>query len=363
MDTSFRLIKALHRQPVDSTPIWFMRQAGRYLKEYRLLREKSGGFLTMCKTPEIACEITLQPLQRFDVDAAIIFSDILTIPDAMGLGLHFETNEGPQFDRPIRTKADVDRLPIPDPLLDLGYVMEAISLVASAQSKVPVIGFCGSPWTVATYMVEGKGSKTFSIIKSMMYQNPDILFELLIKLTHASCLYLEAQIEAGAKALMIFDTWGGILAGHQFEQFSLFFLKEIVAYLKLRYETIPVILFTKQGGQWLEGLADTGCDALGIDWTIDMASARRRVGDRVALQGNVDPAVLYAPDVVIHHEVRRVLEAYGSGPGHIFNLGHGIAPDMSPEKVQVMIEAVREYSKSPVRHNGLRLVKTTSEEA
>jgi uroporphyrinogen decarboxylase len=349
MTSPFRLIKALHRQPVDSTPLWFMRQAGRYLPEYRLLREQAGGFLAMCKTPEIACEITLQPLRRFDLDAAIIFSDILTIPDAMGLGLYFAANEGPQFERPVRTQADVDQLPTLDPNTELGYVMDAIRLVNAAQSKVPVIGFCGSPWTVATYMVEGKGSRTFSEIKTMMYQAPQVLLNLLNKLTHASNLYLSAQVAAGAKALMIFDTWGGVLSTEQFGQFSLYFLKEMIAFLKIHHPHIPVIVFTKQGGQWLESLADTGCHGLGIDWTVDLKTAKKRVGDRVALQGNLDPAILYAPDQLIRSEVQRTLAAFGAGSGHIFNLGHGIAPDMSFEKLQVMIDAVREFS--PQYHN------------
>ncbi len=340
--STFRLINALKRQPVDRTPVWFMRQAGRYLPEYRALREKMGGFLAMCKTPEVACEITLQPLARFAVDAAIIFSDILTIPDAMGLGLHFATNEGPQFDNPVRDKKAVDRLPIPDPENDLGYVMEAIRLVSRHNQQVPVIGFCGSPWTVATYMVEGKSSRDFSVIKKMLYNEPAILLALLGKLMQASCLYLQAQIQAGAKAVMIFDTWGGVLTGPAYQQFSLHFMQEIVTFLKKSAPEIPVILFTKQGGQWLENIAQTGCDAIGIDWTQNIKDARKRVGHQVALQGNLDPSILLASPATIKAEVKTILADFGVGCGHVFNCGHGITPDVPPENVQAAIEAVQE---------------------
>lgn len=345
MNIASRFLKALHRQPVDSTPVWIMRQAGRYLPEYRAIRERVGGFLGMCKNPEIACEITLQPIQRFNMDAAIIFSDILTIPDAMGLGLRFETNEGPQFDSPVRDKKAVDNLPIPDPEQDLGYVTQAIRLCVQ-QLQVPLIGFCGSPWTVATYMVEGKSSKNFSVIKSMMFSEPQLLCALLSKITEASCLYLQAQIQAGAQAVMIFDSWGGILSPKDYQQFSLFFMQEIVAFLKSQPQTkdCPIILFTKQGGQWLEALAATGCQAVGIDWTVDMKNARLRVGEKVALQGNVDPSQLYAPPKVIQEAVKGVLAEYGTGSGHIFNLGHGIYPDIPVEHVQAMIDAVRQFS-------------------
>lgn len=345
MISSSRLIKALTRQPVDSTPVWFMRQAGRYLPEYRALRQQVGGFLGMCKNPEIACQVTLQPVDRFDLDAAILFSDILTIPDAMGLGLHFKENEGPHFEFPIRQLKDVEKLPIPDPMQDLGYVMETARLVAQS-CRVPLIGFCGSPWTVATYMIEGKSSRTFSLIKAMMYNEPQTLIALLSKLTQASCLYLQGQIEHGAEVVMIFDTWGGVLAPDCYRQFSLHFMQEIVSFLKAQPSTkdVPVILFTKQGGQWLEDMAKTGCDAIGIDWTVDLACARKRVGDQVALQGNMDVATLYASPEKICAEVKATLAKYGSGSGHVFNLGHGIYPDISYEKVQVMIEAVRRYS-------------------
>ena len=293
--SDYRLIKALRCEAVDSTPVWMMRQAGRYLPEYRALREKVGGFLGMCQNPDIACEITLQPVERFDVDAAIIFSDILTIPDAMGLGLYFETGEGPIFEHPIRNKNAVDKLKIPDPEEDLGYVMQAIRLVVQhCQGRIPIIGFCGSPWTVATYMVEGKSSRTFSLIKAMMYQEPSILLALLSKITQASCHYLAAQINAGAKTVMIFDTWGGILSPACYREFSLHFMKEIVTYLKTLPNQVPIILFTKQGGQWLEDIAQTKTDAIGIDWTVDMQDARNRIDSKIALQGNLDPAVLHA---------------------------------------------------------------------
>jgi len=347
MISSSRLIKALKRQPVDRSPLWIMRQAGRYLPEYRAIRESTGGsFLKMCKNPEIACEVTLQPLKRFDLDAAIIFSDILTIPDAMGLGLHFIAEGGPQFEFPVRDIKAIEQLPTLDPNTDLQYVMQAIALVKQSSLQVPLIGFCGSPWTVATYMVEGKSSRTFSTIKSMLYQDPQSLLALLSKLTRASCDYLHAQILAGVDVCMIFDTWGGVLSGAAYRQFSLHFMQEIVSYLKSHALTkhIPIILFTKQGGQWLEDIAETGCDAIGIDWTQDLHHARSRVGEKVALQGNLDPTILYASNERIGQEVKSLLAAYGTGSGHIVNLGHGIYPDISPEKVQVMIEAVHQYS-------------------
>lgn len=339
-NSSFRLIKALRRQALDRPPIWFMRQAGRYLPEYRKVREKAGDFLSMCKNPHLACEVTLQPIQRFSLDAAIIFSDILTIPDAMGLGLHFN-EDGPQFQYPAQSESLIESLIIPQPEQELAYVMQAIRLVAKECHKVPLIGFCGSPWTVATYMVEGKSSRTFSIIKAMMYQSPELLCKLLDKLTQASCLYLAAQVAAGANAVMVFDTWGGILSTPCFQKFSLHFMQQIVQYIKA-HTSVPIILFTKQGGQWLELLAASGCDALGIDWTVDMKQARERVGHQVALQGNLDPAVLYASPQVIKQEVNKLLATFGER-GHIFNLGHGIAPDISPESVQTVIEAVHEF--------------------
>ncbi len=347
MHSSFRFIKALKRQAVDTTPIWFMRQAGRYLPEYRAIRERVGGFMGMCKNPDIACEITLQPLKRFDLDAAIIFSDILTIPDAMGLGLHFKTNEGPHFEHPVRTMAAVEALPIPDMENDLGYVMNAIRLAkGECKNLAPLIGFCGSPWTVATYMVEGKSSKNFSVIKSMLYSEPTILNALLKKVTLASCQYLQAQIASGAQAVMIFDTWGGVLTPQSYRQFSLHYMQEIVTFLKSNAETknTPIILFTKNGGQYLEEIAQTNCDGIGIDWTVDIGQARQRVGHLVALQGNLDPSILYAHPKNIEQQVKSVLDSFGAGTGHIFNLGHGIYPDINPEHVQVMIDSVRKYS-------------------
>lgn len=346
------LIRVLKRQPVDVTPVWIMRQAGRYLPEYRAIRAKVGTFLGMCKNPQIAAEVTLQPLARFDLDAAIIFSDILTIPDALGLGLSFETHEGPQFARPIRSAACVDQLPAIDPNQDLHYVMEALRLVKpQLKSSQALMGFCGSPWTVATYMVEGKTSRQFTIIKKMMYESPEVLHHLLEKLAHMSADYLRAQIEAGCDAVMIFDTWGGILAPEYYQAFSLAYMKKIIDILRLNPSTAatPIILFTKQGGLWLEKIAKTGCDALGLDWTVDLHDARRRVGHQVILQGNLDPATLYAPDAVIRDAVKQALSAFGHGGGHIFNLGHGIHPDIQPEKVQVMVEAIREMS--PIYHH------------
>lgn len=340
-----RLIKALNRQPVDSTPIWIMRQAGRYLPEYRRIREKAGGFLQMCKNPEIASEITLQPLARFDLDAMIIFSDILVIPEAMGLGLHFKENEGPHFSYPIRTHQDVAKLPVIDPENDLNYVMAAIRQTLKQESRVPLIGFCGSPWTVATYMVEGKSSKTFSLIKKMAYNDPLLLKQLLEKITIASVGYLKAQIAAGASVAMIFDTWGGVLSPALYHTFSLHYMKNIVEALKEDpiTQNTPVILFTKQGGQHLEAIANTGCEGVGIDWTIDIVDAKRRVGNIVALQGNLDPCVLYGSSEAVQQEVEKVLTVFKGEVGHIFNLGHGIYPDIEPEKVQVLIETVRNF--------------------
>ncbi len=347
----FRFIRALRRQNVDRTPVWFMRQAGRYLPEYRALREKAGGFLPMCKTPEIACEITLQPLKRFDLDAAIIFSDILVIPDAMRCGLYFETGEGPCFEHPVRTLSDVEKLPLPDPDTDLNYVLEAIRLFKK-ESRVPLIGFCGSPWTVATYMVEGKSSRAFSTIKKMMFNEPKVLHLLLNQLAKASALYLRAQIEAGANAVMIFDTWGGVLSLEHYRAFSLNYMQSIVDDLKQHPASshTPIILFTKQGGQWLEEITDTGCDAVGIDWTVDLRKAKARVGSKVALQGNLDPSTLYANVNIVKEETQKVLDAFGKGPGHIFNLGHGIYPDILPEKIQAVIDTIKAHQLEGANH-------------
>lgn len=341
------LVNTLNRQPVERTPVWLMRQAGRYLPEYRAIRAKIGSFLGMCKNPDIATEVTLQPLDRFDLDAAIIFSDILTIPDALDLGLTFETGEGPKFARPIRAAADVAQLPEIDIEDKLQYVMQALRQTKAALgTDKALIGFCGSPWTVATYMVEGQGSKQFTQIKKMMYQAPKVLHQLLEKLAKLSAAYLSAQIQAGADVVMIFDTWGGVLAPAYYQQFSLAYMRQIVAQLKAQPETgtTPIILFTKQGGFWLEQMADTGCAALGIDWTLDLKTARERVGDQVVLQGNIDPSTLYASDKDIRTAVSDTLSSFGRGGGHIFNLGHGMHPDLAPEKVGVLVDAVRELS-------------------
>ena len=326
-----------------------MRQAGRYLPEYRKVREQAGSFLNLCTNPELACEVTLQPLERFRFDAAILFSDILTIPDAMGLGLYFNEGEGPKFEIPVRTVADIHRLAVPDPESDLRYVMDAVRLIRrSLNGRVPLIGFAGSPWTLATYMVEGQSSRDFRWIKTLIYEYPEAAHQLLETLADAVALYLNAQISAGAQAVMLFDTWGGVLSSGNYQTFSLQYAQRVLESLNLGGGSaqIPAILFSKGGGLWLEDMADTGFHALGIDWTVDMGIARARVGDRVALQGNLDPMVLYAPPEVIRSQVRRILQQYGNGTaqGHIFNLGHGISPDVNPEHVQVMVEAVHEFS-------------------
>ena len=341
-----RFLRALQRQPVDRTPVWMMRQAGRYLPEYRASRAKAGDFMSLCRNPELCCEVTLQPLDRYPgLDTAILFSDILTIPDAMGLGLRFVEGEGPVFDRPLRTAEAIAALPVPDPEGELRYVMDAVRTIRTALgSRCPLIGFAGSPWTLATYMVEGRGGQAFARIKRMRFEAPELLLQLLDKLVESVTLYLEAQAAAGADALMVFDTWGGVLDHAGYQQFSLKPMHRIVSNLKAKYPLLPVILFTKNGGQQLEAMAATGCDALGLDWTTDMAEARARVGDRVALQGNLDPLCLLAQPAAIRAEVARVLEAYGSGHGHIFNLGHGITPEVNPEHAGAMIEAVVELS-------------------
>ena len=342
-----RFLKALARQPVDRTPIWMMRQAGRYLPEYRASRAKAGSFMDLCTNPELACEVTLQPLERYPLDAAILFSDILTIPDAMGLGLYFETGEGPRFKRPVRTEAEIAALEIPDVEDSLGYVMKAVSTIRSAlNGRVPLIGFSGSPWTLATYMIEGGSSKDFRRAKAMIYDQPEVAHQLLDKLAQTVTAYLNAQIRHGAQAVQIFDTWGGALSAQAYEQFSLRYMKQIVDGLIREHEgrSVPVILFTKNGGLWLEKMAATGCDALGVDWTIDIGEARRRVGSQVALQGNMDPAVLYASPQTIRKEVQRILTDFGDHPGHVFNLGHGITPEVDPEHARAFIEAVVELS-------------------
>ena len=342
-----RFLKALLREPVDRTPVWMMRQAGRYLPEYRATRAQAGSFMDLCRNKELACEVTLQPLERFPLDAAILFSDILTIPDAMGLGLRFAQGEGPVFDKPLRTQADVNKLYVPDMSSDLGYVMDAVSTIRSAlNGKVPLIGFSGSPWTLATYMVEGGSSKTFAVIKAMMFDEPKMLHQILDVLADSVIAYLNAQIQAGAQAVQIFDTWGGVLTPRDYNEFSLRYMAKIVDGLIKEYDgrKVPCILFTKGGGQWLEAMADTGADALGLDWTMNIDEARARVGNRVALQGNMDPAVLYASPERIRQEVGSILAAYGKGTGHVFNLGHGIHPEIKPEHAEAFIKAVVELS-------------------
>lgn len=339
-----RLLKALAREPVDRPPVWLMRQAGRYLPEYRAIRERAGSFLDLCQNPELACQVTLQPVERFDLDAAIIFSDILTIPHAMGLGLHFVTGEGPRFEHPLRDARAIENLHVPDPETELGYVMAALRTTREALAgRVPLIGFAGSPWTLATYMVEGGSSRDFATIKALLYEQPESLHSLLGTLADAVTAYLNAQIAAGAQVLQIFDTWGGALAPKAYRAFSLDYMARIVGGLTRTAEGrhVPVILFTKGGGQWLEDMAASGCDGLGLDWTADLAEARRRVGDRVALQGNLDPAVLHAGRNTVHHETRQVLTEAGTAPGYVFNLGHGIQPQTDPENVAAMVEAVR----------------------
>ena len=324
-----------------------MRQAGRYLPEYRQTREKAGDFLTLCKTPELACEVTLQPLERYPLDAAILFSDILTIPDAMGLGLSLIEKQGPMFERTVRSQSDLDSLIRPDPEDDLDYVMAAVRLIKKElDNSVPLIGFSGSPWTLATYMVEGQSSKQYENIKTMMYNAPELLHELLALLASSVTDYLNAQIDAGVQAVMIFDTWGGILSGPNYQQFSLTYMQQIISQLNTQADdqTIPVILFSKGAGLWIESIANSGCDAMGLDWTQDIGQVRQQVGDRVALQGNLDPAVLYATPSVIRTEVSQVLASFGHGCGHVFNLGHGIHPTVDPENMGALVEAVHDLS-------------------
>ena len=342
-----RLLKALLREPVDVTPVWMMRQAGRYLPEYREIRRQAGNFMGLCSNPELACQATLQPVERYPLDAAILFSDILTIPDAMGLGLYFEEGEGPRFEKPVRTAADVKALAAPDPETELRYVMDAVRLIRRAlDNRIPLIGFSGSPWTLATYMVEGGSTKTFSRVKGMLYNEPRLLHRMLQTVADSVTGYLNAQIAAGVQAVMIFDTWGGVLTPPDYAAFSLQYMQQIVNGLTRESagQKVPVILFTKGGCQWLEAMADTGADALGIDWSTDLGVARKRVGDRVALQGNLDPAVLYASPAVIREKVAGVLARFGHGSGHVFNLGHGINPDVDPDHAGVLVDAVHELS-------------------
>lgn len=336
------LIQAIRRQPVAQTPVWFMRQAGRYLPEYRALRAKAGSFMTLSKTPELACEITLQPLKRFPLDAAILFSDILTIPDAMGLGLNFQEGEGPVFQYAVRSRQEVAKLPIPQPEEDLHYVLDAIRLIQrELAGKVPLIGFCGSPWTIAAYMVEGRGRSHFPLIQQMLQQDPALLHQLLDKLKTAITLHLQAQIQAGVNVIMIFDTWGGLLSTQHYREFSLRYNELIFSALASH---IPKILFTKQGGQWIEDIASSGCDVIGLDWEINLNDARRKLHDRVALQGNLNPQFLYESETVIEQEIARILQSYGHGSGHIFNLGHGIPQDVQPEKIAFVVDTVHRLS-------------------
>ena len=342
-----RFLRALARQPVDRTPVWMMRQAGRYLPEYRKIRNQAGDFMSLCKNTDLACEVALQPIDRFNFDAAILFSDILTIPDAMGLGLYFVEGEGPKFHKPLRTETDINDLNIVDTKRDLKYVTDAVSLIRrELNGRVPLIGFSGSPWTLATYMIEGQSSRDFPNIKMMLYEQPECLHQLLDKLALSVINYLNAQISSGAQAVQIFDTWGGVLSHDAYAEFSLAYMEKIVSGLVRHSEgrDVPVILFTKGGGQWLELLADTGCDGIGLDWTTDIGSARRRVGDRVALQGNMDPAVLRSDQNSIKYQVKSILQSYGTGVGHIFNLGHGITPDIDPNNVKAFVDAVHQYS-------------------
>jgi uroporphyrinogen decarboxylase len=340
-------IRALMREPTPYTPTWLMRQAGRYLPEYNQTRARAGNFLALCKNPRLATEVTLQPLARYPLDAAIVFSDILTIPDAMGLGLYFAEGEGPRFERPLREEWAIRDLAAPDPGTQLRYVLDAVSEVRRAlANSVPLIGFSGSPFTLACYMIEGRGNSDFATVKTMLYQRPDLLHRILKVNTDAVIRYLNAQIEAGAQAVMLFDTWGGMLSHAAYQEFSLAYLGAIIGGLKREHagERVPNIVFTKGGGPWLEQIAAIGCDAVGLDWTVDLGAARARVGDKVALQGNLDPAVMLSTPEAIHREAANVLASYGEGNGHVFNLGHGISQFTPPENVATLIQTVRETS-------------------
>lgn len=343
-----RLLNAIWRKPVDATPIWIMRQAGRYLPEYRKTRERAGSFMTLCQTPELACEVTLQPLARFDLDAAIIFSDILTIPDAMGLGLHFVEGEGPKFSKRIQRAEDINQLFVPD-LDRLKYVYDAIRLVKQElDNKIPLIGFAGSPWTLAAYIVEGQSQPGFPALRRLQQESPLLLHHLLDLLATAVTHHLNAQIEAGVDVVKIFDTWGGLLETETFAEYSLSYIKQVISGLKTNYNNkrIPVILFTKRGNRWLEMMSESGCDVVGVDWEISLNEARKRVGEKVVLQGNLDPSILMSGADVIRKEALRVLDSFGHGAGHIFNLGHGITPEVPPENVSILVDAVHELSQS-----------------
>jgi uroporphyrinogen decarboxylase len=348
-------LRALLRQPTEYTPVWLMRQAGRYMPEYNATRKRAGSFLGLAKSPAYAAEVTLQPVDRFALDAAILFSDILTVPDAMGLGLYFADGEGPKFERPLRSEADVARLAAPDPNTELRYVMDAVREIRKAlANRIPLIGFSGSPFTLACYMVEGGGSDDFRLVKTMLYSRPELLHRILEVNARSVADYLNAQIEAGAQTVMIFDTWGGVLADGVYQAFSLAYIREVVSQLKREHEgvQVPVIVFTKGGGLWLEEIADSGCDAVGVDWTVNLGRARAQVGQRCALQGNLDPMALFAAPEQIRAEAARVLDSFGpprnadgTTAGHVFNLGHGISQHTPPENVGVLVEAVHEHSR------------------
>ena len=342
-----RFLRALLREPVDRTPLWMMRQAGRYLPEYREIRAEAGSFMNLCTNPELACEVTLQPLRRYAMDAAILFSDILTVPDALGLGLYFSEGEGPRFERPISTAAEIHALDPARAASELGYVMDAVSLIRKElKGSIPLIGFAGSPWTLATYMVEGGSSKDFAKVKSLAFNEPELMHQLLSKLATSVAAYLSEQIHSGAQAVQIFDTWGGALSHNAYREFSLRYMTEIIEQLPREADgrKVPVIVFTKGGGQWLEAIADCGADAVGLDWTTDIGAARERVGDRVCLQGNMDPTLLNASPERIRDEVAQILTSFGEGSGHVFNLGHGITPGINPDHVAAMVDAVVELS-------------------
>jgi uroporphyrinogen decarboxylase len=348
-------LRALLREPVEYTPVWLMRQAGRYLPEYCETRRRAGSFMQLCKSPSLACEVTLQPLARYSLDAAILFSDILTVPDAMGLGLYFAEGEGPKFERPLRDEWEIRNLAVPDPNVELRYVMDAVSEIRrSLDNTVPLIGFSGSPFTLACYMIEGGASEDYRRVKTLMYDRPDLMHHVLDVTTQAVTAYLNAQVAAGAQALMIFDSWGGVLADRCYREFSLAYMKRIVAGLARQREghRVPNIVFTKGGGQWIEDIAAIGCDAVGLDWTMGLGAARKRVQDRVALQGNLDPMALFASPEAVAKEGQRVIDDFhsaGAGGGHVFNLGHGISQHTPPENVAVLVDAVHAHSRTLLR--------------
>jgi len=336
-------LRALLREPTDYTPVWLMRQAGRYMAEYNATRKRAGSFLALAKSPALATEVTLQPVDRYPLDAAILFSDILTVPDAMGLGLYFAEGEGPKFERPLRSEADIAKLAVPDPELTLGYVMDAVREIRKAlANRIPLIGFSGSPYTLACYMIEGGGSDDFRQVKTMLYARPELLHRVLAINAEAVAQYLNAQIAAGAQAVMVFDSWGGVLADGAFQAFSLAYTQRVLERLD---RSVPAIVFTKGGGPWLEAIAASGADVVGLDWTVNLADARRRVADRVALQGNLDPMVLFGGEAAVRAEARRVLDDFGDGPGHVFNLGHGIHQHTPPEAVAALVDEVHSHSR------------------